>query len=118
MAPHLTAQAILPLGSIHRKNIMEVIAIKLTNGEELIARCVNAVEYSSGHTATLTIEMPRVIGLQETAQGMGLGFMPYTLANPDATMTITNAHFIAVYPPKPEIEKAYLSQTSKIKLMG
>lgn len=97
---------------------MEVIAIKLTNGEELIARCLNSEEYKKGTTANLTIEMPRVIGLQETNQGMGLGFMPYTLANPDATLVITAAHFVAVYAPKAEIEKAYLSQTSKIKLMG
>lgn len=97
---------------------MEVIAIKLVNGEELIARCLNYEKYKDGHASTLSIEMPRVIGLQETSQGMGLGFMPYTLANPDAELTITQSHFVAVYTPKPEIEKAYLSQTSKIKLMG
>lgn len=96
---------------------MDVIAIKLTNGEELIARWLNKDEISKGAT-TLQLEQPRVIGLQETQQGVGLGFMPYTLANPDATITVSADHLVAFFSPKPEIEKAYLSQTSKIKLMG
>lgn len=94
---------------------MSVIGIKLANGEELIARCNNYVE---GEITNLKIDTPRVIGLQETKQGVGLGFMPYILGNPDAEVTLQASTIAAVYEPKPEIEKAYMSQTSKIQLMG
>lgn len=95
---------------------MNVIGIKLANGEELIARCSN---YVKGEVVTtLMIESPRVIGLQETKQGIGLGFMPYILGNPDAEIMLQALVIASVYEPKAEIEKAYLSQTSKIQLMG
>ena len=90
---------------------MTVIGIRLITGEELIARCKNI-------GGDLEVEMARVIGLQETPQGVGLGFMPWTLGNPDSTVMIKGEHVIATYTPKAEIEKAFLSQTSKIALMG
>lgn len=94
---------------------MQVIGIKLTNGEELITRCSN---YVKGTTTNLMIESPRVIGLQETKQGVGLGFMPYVLGNPDAEVCLQANAISIIYEPKAEIEKAYMSQTSKIQLMG
>lgn len=95
---------------------MQVIGIKLANGEELIARCSNYVKGEV--TSSLTIDTPRVIGLQETQKGIGLGFMPYILGNPDAEITLQASVIASVYGPKAEIEKAYMSQTSKIQLMG
>lgn len=95
---------------------MNIIGIKLANGDEIIGR-VTAV---SGNIASddLAVDTPRILGLQETQQGMGLGFMPWTLGNPDATVVVTRKDIVCTYSPKAEIEKAYLSQTSKIQLMG
>lgn len=95
---------------------MQVIGIKLANGEELIARCDTYVK--DDVMTSLIIESPRVIGLQETQKGIGLGFMPYILGNPDAEIRLQANVIASVYEPKAEIEKAYLSQTSKIQLMG
>lgn len=90
---------------------MTIIGLKLIGGEELIAR-VNM----KGND--FEVDTARVIGLQETQQGVGLGFMPWTLGNPDSTVIVKQEHVLATYTPKPEIEKAYMSQTSKIALMG
>ena len=97
---------------------MKVIGIKLTNGEELIARCSDHVDPTVIDTA-LTIDMPRTIGLQETKTGgFGLAFMPYVLGNPDAEIVLQACAIATIYVPKADIEKGYLSQTSKIQLMG
>jgi hypothetical protein len=96
---------------------MNIIGIKLINGDEVIGR-VTAVNSGSLAVDDLAVDTPRIIGLQETQQGMGLGFMPWTLGNPDATVVITRKDIACTYTPKAEIEKAYLSQTSKIQLMG
>lgn len=91
---------------------MKVVGIKLINGDEIVARV--ATPSADG----MVIEMARTIGLQETQQGVGLGFMPWTLSNPDAEVKLSAKDYFAVFDVKPEIEKAYLSQTSKIQLMG
>lgn len=91
-------------------HIMKVKGFKLINGEEIIAR------FTVGDGGSYVLEKPRVLGFQETQQGMGLGFMPYIIGNPDADVVISKTSIIAEYEPRPEIEKAYMQQTSKIQL--
>lgn len=91
---------------------MKVIAIKFPQGDEIIGRL------TSESDTQVIVESPRAIGIQESQNGVGLGFMPWLLSNPEATVVIDRAQIAAVFEPRADIEKAYIQQTSRIQLMG
>jgi hypothetical protein len=91
---------------------MKVIAVKFPQGDEIIGRLAEETETS------ITLESPRAIGIQESQNGVGLGFMPWLLSNPEATVVIDRSQIAAVFEPRADIEKAYIQQTSRIQLMG
>ena len=91
---------------------MKVIAIKFPQGDEVIGRLAAETD------TTITIESPRAIGIQENEKGVGLGFMPWLLSAPDATVEIDRNQVAALFEPRADIEKAYLQQTPRIQLMG
>ena len=106
---------------------MSVLCFKLANGEEIIARCPEfhistnendliLTRMNKGNL-TIKIETPRLIGLQDGEKGVTLGMMPWTLGNPSADTELLLAGIYAAYSPTPQVEKAYMSQTSKIQLL-
>jgi hypothetical protein len=90
-----------------------VIALKLTSGEEVIGR----VEYDDAQT--LQLSKVRVVLIQPMAnQQVGVGFMPFMACNPDGVIPLNKTCIVGEVHPNSDMEKAYLQQTSSIKLMG
>lgn len=91
---------------------MQTIAMKLVSGEEVIAR---SIEHT---TDAVTVSHVRTIGLQQAnAQGdVGIGMMDYILSNKDVQISINRSAIVATFDMAPEVERAYLSNTSGIQL--
>ena len=90
----------------------EVIALKLSSGEEIIAR----VENRDDEAITLDRPMMVVLTPSPDGQGIGIQMMPWLASNQDATARVFNSHVIATVAPNGELEKGYLQQTSRIQL--
>jgi hypothetical protein len=114
---------------------MQIIGIKLSSGEEIIGKIKYANSTSQGLTAqevfegkpvvddgklpdSVILEDVRQIHLQQVGpQQMGLGLAPWALGNQEASFQINiKQHALTVYTPSPEIEQAYIQQTSKIAI--
>lgn len=92
---------------------MKTIAMKLVSGEEIIARHIGNPTAFQG----ISVSHARTIGLQQGRDGeYGIGMMDYVLSNKDCTIEIADHSIIASYSPAPEVERAYLSNTSGIQL--
>ena len=93
---------------------MEVKSFKLVTGEEIVARVIDETK------SEFTIDSPQVLQFQRVSQNqMGLAFVPWALSNPEISeLILPRSSTVAVYPPAADVEKQYLSQTSKIALMG
>lgn len=95
---------------------MEVLSFKLVTGEEVIARVTGKKEI--GGEQVYELEMPLVIHLQNSGGRIGMGFMPWTLSNSESTvLELPDKMVVVKFPPSNEVEKQYLSSTSKIALM-
>lgn len=90
---------------------MNVITIKLINGDEIIGR-----EISSG-TNTITLTKVHVLRVHQTPDGqMGIGMMHWMVSN-DGEITLDRRHIIAgPFTPPSDMERGYLSQTSGLHL--
>lgn len=89
----------------------EVIALKLTSGEEIVARVEDRNEES------LTLDKVMIVGVGPGKDGNPVvQMMPWLAANQDATVIVFNAHVVAAFGLHPELEKNYLQQTSRIQL--
>jgi hypothetical protein len=87
---------------------MQVYGIKLSNGDEILAR----YDYSTNKYTQLFL-----VGLQQTPDGrMGLGMMPYITSNNDATVEINPDLIVCRFVPEEAITKSYLEKTSGIIL--
>lgn len=85
--------------------------MKLVSGEEIIGRVVNSGPVS------VTMSHVRVVGLQQDQTGRyGVGMMDYVVSNKDCEINIAYDKAVTVFDASPEIDKAYLSQTSGIQL--
>jgi hypothetical protein len=90
---------------------MNVIAMKMTNGDELIGRLEAELKdcYEVSHLQHTM--------LQQGRDGQfGLAMMPYLVTNTDAKVQIHKSHVVCVFDPELEIEKNYLQRTSGIAL--
>ena len=95
---------------------MEVLSFKLVTGEEIISRVTDKKEVN-GETV-YELEMPLVIHLQNSGGRIGMGFMPWTLSNAESTvLPLPDKMVVVKFAPSNEVEKQYLSSTSKIALM-
>lgn len=91
----------------------EVIALKLSTGEEVIGR----VEYNDSQT--LNLSKVRIVIIQPMEnQQVGVAFMPFMASNPDGVIPLTKTSIVGEVRPTAVMEKAYLQQTSAIQLMG
>ena len=87
----------------------EVISLKLSTSEELVARIVERKEDS------IVLDRPRAIGLTQSSDGsVGMQLIPFMASNQDGTITVFNNHIVAETTPTKELENGYLNQTSAI----
>jgi|MDTE01.2.fsa_nt_gb hypothetical protein len=95
-------------------NMSETVkVIKLTSGDELIARVTEETD------STITIKNIRTIQAVPTSvQGaVGMALVPYmVMVSDDDPISINKSNTLVVTLPKADIEKSYLSQVSGITL--
>lgn len=85
----------------------DVVSIKLSNGDELIARL------DSEDATTVTIDRPLAL----TMQGGGLGMVPWVLLGDKDSITIQRSHIFAIVPSKKDAADQYLAGTTGIALV-
>ena len=107
--------------------MLQIICIKLTSGEDLIARIKSMPLTAADPFATapysipqgeVVLEQVRVISLQPVSRTeMGISLIPYLLADYDAPVRIDLVrHAVAVYKASTSLENSYLQQTSPLEL--
>lgn len=91
---------------------MNVLTLKLVSGEEVVVR-MNGQE-----DGFYFVDYPQVIQVQKSSNGqLGLAFVPWMLSNPDASnVPIAISMVMSALPPSEQVEKQYITQTSKILL--
>ncbi len=119
---------------------MKIICARLITGEEIIAKVVagqrmvsgmgtlptdgdelfegDVWEVPTGSRAVVTLEDARIVTLQQVpGRGVGISFIPYTMANPEQKVKINlEKHAMSVYPPEQNLERAYIGENSQIQL--
>jgi hypothetical protein len=85
---------------------MNIVALKLTSGEEVIAMKRIDGSYSK----------PRVIQMVHTQNGVQAGLVPWILSNPDETVRVNQSAILAEVDVVGDVEKSYLQQTSTLDL--
>ena len=89
----------------------EVIALKLSTGEEIIARVKAREDY-------FVLDRPNLIGLAPHPDGRGVGIqmMPWLASNQAGEVKVTYSHIVAETEPHEDLVKGYLKQTTGIEL--
>lgn len=115
---------------------MKIICARLVTGEEIIGKLVTPTsqliggspqvepfqgdtwEIPQDSTGNVVLEDVRIVAIQEVpGRGVGISFIPYTLANPEAKVWIDlRKHAMSVFPPERNLERAYIGENSKIAL--
>jgi hypothetical protein len=90
---------------------MNVIAMKMTNGDELLGRLMG--EYSDYYEVS---HLQTAILQQDREGRFGLAMMPYLVTNTDAAVQVRKVNIVCVFDPDTDIEKNYLQRTSGIAL--
>lgn len=86
---------------------MNTIGLKLSNGDELLARVTSSGSYSHVY----------VVGMQQTPDGrVGMGMLPYITSNQDVEVTINPDHIVCTFELDVQIQKSFLQKTSGIAL--
>jgi len=86
----------------------DIVSIKLTSGEELIAKL------SEDQDTLYTINKPMVLSMS----AQGLGMMPYMITvNPDQAITLLKSAVAAMSSTEKQFADAYVQQTTGIKLV-
>ena len=89
----------------------EIIVLKLSSGEEIIAR-VEAVSND-----TYTLDRPMMIGIVQAQDGsLIVQIVPWLASNQDGNCKVYRNLVVAETEPSAELEKGYLSKTSGIQL--
>jgi hypothetical protein len=112
---------------------MQIICARLATGEEIIGKLItsphlltsanNSVDPFSGDawdipSGIVILEDVRIVAIQQVpGRGVGISFIPYSLANPEAKIKINlEKHAMSVYPPEQNLERAYIGEHSQIAL--
>ena len=88
---------------------MNVVCLKMSNGDELVARQIDLDGYTFSHVMQVFVQ-------QGQDGRMGMGMMPYMHTVKGDTVTIAPSHIVAAAEVDAEIEKNYLQRTSGIAL--
>lgn len=90
---------------------MDVVCLKMSNGDELVARKVSQFTASNVYSHVMQVFM------QQTRDGqMGMGMMPYMHTAKGDVIHFNDSHIVAVCEVDSDIEKNYLQRTSGIAL--
>jgi hypothetical protein len=84
----------------------DVVSLKLTNGDELIAR------FEEEANGVVKINRPLAL----TMSGQGLGMIPWMFLGSDDTVTLKKDHIFAIMPSKKDASDQYLTGTTGIAL--
>lgn len=113
----------------------KLICIKLTTGEDLIARVTPeesvmitetiASNHFEGNgpwsipSGEVTLEGVFVLSIQQVAKDqVGMALIPWLLGDHAAKVKIDLIrHAVSVYPPQAQVEDGYIAQTSKIAVV-
>src|ERR1035437_2691892 len=112
---------------------MQIICARLITGEEIIGKVItspNLLISSNAGTdpfsgdawdippGIVILEDVRIVAIQEVpGRGVGISFIPYSLANPEAKVKIDLGKYaMSVYPPEQNLERAYIGEHSQIAL--
>lgn len=93
----------------------DIISIKLVSGEELIAK-LTSIE--PGH---VVITKPLMISLgQDRSGNVGIQMLPYFLlcGEPDAKLTISDAHILTKTHANDQAKNGYIQNTSGLTIAG
>lgn len=95
---------------------MEVVILKMLNGEEVIAR-KEISQLGMGGSVT-KYSKARVIQVMQGQEGKPQATLaPYITLSPDAEFTINSDTIVAEVTCPTEVEKSYMQATSSIALM-
>ena len=84
----------------------DIVSLKLTNGDELIAR------FESDTTDEIKINRPLAI----TASSQGLGMMPWMFLGDSDNITLKRNHVFVIMPSKKDAADQYIQGTTGIAL--
>ena len=88
---------------------MNVVCLKMSNGDELVARQVDLGGNRFSHVMQVFVQ-------QGQDGRMGMGMMPYMHTLSGDQIMLNSDHIVAVCSVEAEIEKNYLQRTSGIAL--
>lgn len=89
---------------------MNVICLKLSSGEELIARQQETLEDS------LTVQDVHILVVQPTPKGMDVSFVPWAFGAGRAALLINKDHVTATYEPSKELADGFLGRVTGIQI--
>lgn len=92
----------------------DIVTIKLTTGEELIAKLVTI------NTDSITISKPLIVNLAQDPRtgSVGIQMLPYFVltGEPEAKLTISNAHIVVKTPAAEQAKNGYLQNTTGLTM--
>lgn len=88
---------------------MNVVCLKMSNGDELVAREVYPEQHTYSHVMQVFVQ-------QGQDGRMGMGMMPYMHTLRGNIISIAPAHIVAQSDVDSDIERNYLQRTSGIAL--
>jgi hypothetical protein len=86
----------------------DTVTMKISNGDEIIARLVE--------TKANTYVITKPLAIMATAQGLGLGPYAFTV-DPDSKIEINKQSVIFIAKTQSDMAKQYISSTTGIKLV-
>jgi hypothetical protein len=90
----------------------EIIALKLITGEEVVGEVKETLDKTK-----IIMLKPRTITIMRSPDGrQGLGLVPFSMSNIDATVEFSPEHVIAKLEPMKQVSDVYLQETSGIQL--
>lgn len=92
---------------------MDIIALKLTNGDEIIAESISPT------SSKITIRRPLALRAQMTPEGPTLGFFPWAIMLQDSEeINIDKRHVICSYMPTDDVANNYIKSVTGIELVA
>ena len=88
----------------------EVKVLKFVSGQEVIAKLVAETETS------VVIESPLTVQAMRTAEGLGIGLVPFSFAGRSQQAVIQKTNVLCILEPEEQLSSQYLAGLSGITL--